>query len=190
MESTKVCPGGGPIFAVVFFGSHPPPSLTPSSLCWAAKCANVHLFSLEGGGGVVVDPNHTTTKKSGIHPIYYSMYAYEWRYTDKNVNENFLIYKEIQIGSVAMSYMRKGFLIHEEMLKHLTINEEAVSHIWLCNRSLLNFLIYKENLIFYFISVEGSPTLVNWARCWSASGWSLWVTRRQPAWKNIIILFK
>ncbi len=41
----------------------------------------------------------------------------------------FLIYKEIQTGSVAKSYMRKGFLIYEEMRKYLTIYEEAVSHI-------------------------------------------------------------
>jgi len=50
-------------------------------------------------------------------------------YTDKKENEIFLIYKEIQIGSVAKSYMRKVFLIHEEMRKYLTIYEEAVSHI-------------------------------------------------------------
>jgi len=48
--------------------------------------------------------------------------------------------------------MRKGFLIYEEMLKYFPIYEEAVSHIWLCNCSILNFLIYEENLIFFFIS--------------------------------------
>ncbi len=67
-------------------------------------------------------------------------------YTDKKENEIFLINKEIQMGAVAKSYMRKGFLIYEEMQKY----EEAVSHIWLCNRSLLNFLIYEENSIFFF----------------------------------------
>jgi hypothetical protein len=36
---------------------------------------------------------------------------------------------EIQMGSVAKSYMRKHFLIYEEMRKYLTIYEEAVSHI-------------------------------------------------------------
>ncbi len=41
------------------------------------------------------------------------------------------------------------------MPKYLTIYEEAVSlsHIWLCNRSLLNFHIYEENFLFFFISV-------------------------------------
>jgi hypothetical protein len=41
----------------------------------------------------------------------------------------FLIYKEIQTGAVAKSYMRKGFLICEEMRKYLIIFEEAVSLI-------------------------------------------------------------
>jgi hypothetical protein len=31
-------------------------------------------------------------------------------YTDKKENKIFLIYKEIQSGAVAKSYMRKGFL--------------------------------------------------------------------------------
>ncbi len=46
----------------------------------------------------------------------------------KKENKIFLIYKEIQNGAVAKSYMRKGFLIYEEMSKYLTIYEEAVSH--------------------------------------------------------------
>jgi hypothetical protein len=53
--------------------------------------------------------------------------------------------------------MRKGFLIYEEikkMRKFFPIYEKAVSHIWLCNCSTLNFLIYEENLIFFFISVD------------------------------------
>jgi hypothetical protein len=74
--------------------------------------------------------------------------------TDKKENQIFLIYKEIQSGAVAKSYMRKGFLIYEEMRKYFTIYEKAISHIWLCNCSILNFLIYEENLIFFFISVE------------------------------------
>jgi hypothetical protein len=56
------------------------------------------------------------------------------------------------MGSVAKSYLRKSFLIYEEIHKYLTIYEEAVSHIWLRNRSVLNFLIYEENLIFFLIS--------------------------------------
>jgi hypothetical protein len=55
------------------------------------------------------------------------------------------------MGTVAKSYMRKSFLIYENMRKYLLIYEEAVSH--LCNRSLLDFLIYEENLFFFFVSV-------------------------------------
>jgi hypothetical protein len=36
-------------------------------------------------------------------------------HTDKKENKIFLICKEIQSGAVAKSYMRKGFLIYEEM---------------------------------------------------------------------------
>jgi hypothetical protein len=51
--------------------------------------------------------------------------------------------------------MTNGFLIYEEMWKYFPIyEEEAVSHLWLCNCSILNFLIYEENLIVFFISVE------------------------------------
>jgi hypothetical protein len=39
------------------------------------------------------------------------------------------MYKEIQGGAVAKSYMRKGFLIYEEMRKYFPKYEEAVSHI-------------------------------------------------------------
>ncbi len=73
-------------------------------------------------------------------------------YIDKKDNQIFLIYKEIQSGAVAKSYMRKGFLLYEEQRKNFPIYEEAVSHIRLCYCSILNFLIYEENLIF-FLSV-------------------------------------
>ncbi len=52
-------------------------------------------------------------------------------YTDKKENKISLIYREIQI---AKSYMRKGFLIYEEMHKYMTLHQIP-----------LNFLIYDEN---------------------------------------------
>ncbi len=73
-------------------------------------------------------------------------------HTDKKENKIILIDKEIQNGSSAKSYMRKGLLIYEEVHKYFAIYDEAVSHIWLCTRSFLKFLIYEENLIFFFIS--------------------------------------
>jgi hypothetical protein len=50
-------------------------------------------------------------------------------HTVKKENKIFLLYKEIQMGSGAKSYMRKGFLIFVEMRKFFTIYEEALSHI-------------------------------------------------------------
>jgi hypothetical protein len=63
--------------------------------------------------------------------------CYVWRldsglctlYTDKKEKKIFLLYKEIQKGSVAKSYMKKGFLTYEELGKYLVIYDEAVSHI-------------------------------------------------------------
>jgi hypothetical protein len=49
-------------------------------------------------------------------------------HTDKKENQLFL-YKKIQNVAVEKSYVRKGFLIYEEMCKYLAIYEEAVSHI-------------------------------------------------------------
>jgi hypothetical protein len=39
-------------------------------------------------------------------------------YTDKKGNTIFLIYREIQMGWGAKSYVRKGFLIYDEMNKY------------------------------------------------------------------------
>jgi hypothetical protein len=62
------------------------------------------------------------------------------------------MYKEIQSGAVAKSCMRKSFLMYEEMRKNFPVYEEAVSHF-------LNFLIYEENFIFFFISALPTPTI-------------------------------
>ncbi len=56
------------------------------------------------------------------------------------------------MGAVAKSYMRKGFLIYEEMRKCLFIYEEAVSHTGLSNHSLWIFL-YMRTIVFSFLSV-------------------------------------
>jgi hypothetical protein len=54
-----------------------------------------------------------------------------WLYTDKKT-QIFLMYKEIQNGEVANSYMRKGFLIYEEMHKYLPTGAR-----WSCMTSQL-----------------------------------------------------
>ncbi len=82
-----------------------------------------------------------------------------------------ILYKELLSGSDAKSYMRKGFLIYEEMRKYLVIYGVAVSQIWLCTRSFLNFLIYEENFVFFFISEEVWSLTVyvrQWC-CWCVS---------------------
>ncbi len=62
------------------------------------------------------------------------------------------------MGAVAKSYMsmRKGFVIYEEMRKYLVIYEEAVSRTWLYNCFLLDFLVYEENFVLFFISAANS----------------------------------
>ncbi len=59
------------------------------------------------------------------------------------------------MGLVAKSYMRKGFLIYEEMRKYLTIFEyerPEVIHDFATD-FFLNFLVNDENSIFFFFSV-------------------------------------
>ncbi len=80
------------------------------------------------------------------------MYMFSASHTDKKEHQIFLIYKEIQSGAVEKSYKRTDFLIYEEMRKYFSIYEEAVSHIWLCNCSIMKFLKYGEDFLFFFIS--------------------------------------
>ncbi len=72
-----------------------------------------------------------------------------------------MIKKEIKFSSgkfrraqLQSQIWRKGFLIYKEKRKYLIIFEEAFSEIWLFNCILLNFLIYEENFIFFFLSVQ------------------------------------
>ncbi len=50
-------------------------------------------------------------------------------YTDKKENQIFLIYKEIQNGAVAKSYMSNGLLIYGEIFANFLIYLEALPHI-------------------------------------------------------------
>jgi hypothetical protein len=52
---------------------------------------------------------------------YSSSVKYQYCTLMKKENIIFLIYKEIQSGAVAKSYMKKGFLIYEEMRKYFLI---------------------------------------------------------------------
>jgi hypothetical protein len=50
-------------------------------------------------------------------------------YTDKKENQNFPIYKEIQNGAVAKSYITSGLLIHGEIFPHFLIYWEILPYI-------------------------------------------------------------
>ncbi len=47
--------------------------------------------------------------------------SFTW-YTDKKENQIFLIYREIQSGAVAKSFMTNGLLIYGEIFSHFLIN--------------------------------------------------------------------
>ncbi len=117
-----------------------------------------------GGGGDIqpVNTNHSNWKRHGVNAFrcwinrIFSQTKVRSgrerrRCTDKKENKILLIYKEIQSGAVAKSYMKKGFLSYEGMRKYfprrpLVIYDFATAPFWI-------FLIYEENLIFFFISV-------------------------------------
>ncbi len=68
----------------------------------------------------------------------------------KKENQIYLIYKEIQSGAVAKSYLRKGFLIYEEMRKYFPIYEEAVSHNDFATAPFWIALHMRKPLIFFY----------------------------------------
>jgi hypothetical protein len=77
------------------------------------------------------------------------------------------------------------------MRKYLTIYEETVSHLWLCNCSILNFLIYEENYIFFFISVftegreYGRLVLYRWGTVLPARSFSALLLKTvNPRWDS------
>jgi hypothetical protein len=78
-----------------------------------------HLGPGEGGGNTLAcgggDGRANSDEGTGTLVLYvYSTIIplrREVKYTNKKENKIFLIYKEIQMGAVAKSYIRKGFLI-------------------------------------------------------------------------------
>ncbi len=55
--------------------------------------------------------------------------------------------------------MTKGLLIYGEKFAHFLKHKEALAHIWLCTWSHLNFLIYEESFVRFFISALNSSFL-------------------------------
>jgi hypothetical protein len=63
-----------------------------------------------------IRPSPPPTRTSGLTPKQGSIGIEEG--TLKKKKKKFLIYKEIQMGSGAKSYIRKGFIIYKEMHKY------------------------------------------------------------------------
>jgi hypothetical protein len=64
--------------------------------------------------------------KLGLRPAQFLFWEYINRnyfalHTDKKENQIFLIYREIQSGAVAKSYMTNGLLIYGEIFLHFLI---------------------------------------------------------------------
>jgi hypothetical protein len=76
-------------------------------------------------------------------------------YTDKKEIFHHTVYKEIPNGAVSKSYMTNGLLIYGEIFARFPhILGSPSSYIYdFATATALNFLIYEENLIFFFISV-------------------------------------
>ncbi len=95
------------------------------------------------------------------------MHEYKWvsasvLCTDKKENTIFLIKGNSEWSSCKVMYEEGLRIIYEEMRKYFPIYEEAVSHIWLCNCSILNFLIYEEDFIFFFYQCDTQPPGCIW----------------------------
>ncbi len=87
---------------------------------------------------------------SGLFRCWWLFYPF-YGYTDKKENKIFLIYKEIQKGSVAKSSRPPHIWLNICVVRHIL---GSLPQFWLCNRSHLNFLICEENFVFFFISVK------------------------------------
>jgi hypothetical protein len=83
------------------------------------------------------------------------------------MRKGFLIYEEMHnyfhhIWGGRYSYMTLhpiplNFLIYEEICKYLAIYEEVVIHIWFCNRSIPT--LYMRKIWFSFLSVHKRASL-------------------------------
>jgi hypothetical protein len=88
-----------------------------------------------------------------------------WRCTDKKEKKIFLIYKEIQKGAFAKSYMTNGLLIYGEIFAHFLIykpfliNDFATAPLWIS--------LYMRKIWFSFLSVWEIAQKVTMTNCTS-----------------------
>jgi hypothetical protein len=64
--------------------------------------------------GCVARQKQTIVREENIIPQ--GFFYLNRKHTDKKENKIFLIYKEIQSGALAKSYIRKGFLIYAQRI--------------------------------------------------------------------------
>ncbi len=75
-------------------------------------------------GGIIIIPVYSLQFRTFNDDI-----CLPFHYTDKKENQNFPIYKEIQNGAVAKSYITNGLLIYGEIFPDSLIYWEAFPHI-------------------------------------------------------------
>jgi hypothetical protein len=82
------------------------------------------------------------------------------RGSDKKENQIFLIDKKIQSGAVAMSYMRKGFLIYlwgnAQIFPHIRGGRWSYMTLQLLHSEFPYTVLYMRKIWFSFSSVRGS----------------------------------
>ncbi len=135
---------------------------------WDIVIKTIISHSTSIGSGVYRGLREDANPAPGIGIFFLSSF-----FTDKKEFKIFLIYKEIQKGSVAVMYMTNGLLfwLNISAFPHILWSPSSYS-IWLCNSSHLNFLIDEENFVFVFIDV---PCFEKTAK----STWSKWLFREK-----------
>jgi hypothetical protein len=71
-------------------------------------------------------------------------------HTDKKEKKIFLIYKEIQMGAIAKSYVCGEGVPNYSMRKCANIYSYMRRPLAICNRSLLDFLYMRQIFFFFF----------------------------------------
>jgi hypothetical protein len=94
---------------------------------------------------------------SKIELIHIDTHSFTWNTAQKTVYSpqlkgvGTLIKKEIQMGAVANSSMKKGFLIYEEMRKYLVMRRPLVIYDFATGPFWIS--LYTRKILFSFLSV-------------------------------------
>ncbi len=74
-------------------------------------------------------------------------------YTDKKENQIFLIYKDIQNGAVAKSYLTNSLLIYKEIFAHFLTYDFATAPLW------ISLIWGKYDFLFISVQADGREKL-------------------------------